>query len=151
MSPAISPVAPSPTLPLSSRRPSVSFGGFGLRGYGRGIIQPRQDQDWFRLDVESDQAGYIKVTFDERSREPVRSYYARLALYDSSNSCMLGDCETDNGRIGPLKVYLDPGVYFLRVTGPGGDSLPTSAEVARLYGSHRSYSIAWDFAAEKAC
>ena len=30
MSPAISPVAPSPTLPLSSRRPSVSFGGFGL-------------------------------------------------------------------------------------------------------------------------
>ena len=31
MSPAISPVAPSPTLPLSSRRPSVSFGGFGLR------------------------------------------------------------------------------------------------------------------------
>ena len=25
------PVAPSPTLPLSSRRPSVSFGGFGLR------------------------------------------------------------------------------------------------------------------------
>ena len=32
MSPAISPVAPSPTLPLSSRRPSVSFGGFGVRG-----------------------------------------------------------------------------------------------------------------------
>ena len=32
MSPAISPVAPSPTLPLSSRRPSVSFGGFGFRG-----------------------------------------------------------------------------------------------------------------------
>ena len=31
MSPAISPVAPSPTLPLSSRRPSVSFGGFGLK------------------------------------------------------------------------------------------------------------------------
>ena len=31
MSPAISPVAPSPTLPLSSRHPSVSFGGFGLR------------------------------------------------------------------------------------------------------------------------
>ena len=31
MSPAISPVAPSPTLPLSSRRPSVSFGGFGVR------------------------------------------------------------------------------------------------------------------------
>ena len=28
---AISPVAPSPPLPLSSRRPSVSFGGFGLR------------------------------------------------------------------------------------------------------------------------
>ncbi len=40
MSPAISPVAPSPTLPLSSRRPSVSFGGFGVkvarrtRGFG---------------------------------------------------------------------------------------------------------------------
>ena len=34
-SPAISPVAPSPTLPLSSRRPSVSFGGFGL------ILQPQ--------------------------------------------------------------------------------------------------------------
>ena len=32
MSPAISPVAPSPTLPLSSRHPSVSFGGFGLSG-----------------------------------------------------------------------------------------------------------------------
>ena len=31
MCPAISPVAPSPTLPLSSRRPSVSFGGFGFR------------------------------------------------------------------------------------------------------------------------
>ena len=28
---AISPVAPSPPPPLSSRRPSVSFGGFGLR------------------------------------------------------------------------------------------------------------------------
>ena len=33
MSPAISPVAPSPTLPLSSRRPSVSFGGFGVRRF----------------------------------------------------------------------------------------------------------------------
>ena len=28
---AISPVAPSPPLPLSSRRPSVSFGGFGVK------------------------------------------------------------------------------------------------------------------------
>ena len=38
MSPAISPVAPSPTLPLSSRRPSVSFGGFGLNGAHRSLL-----------------------------------------------------------------------------------------------------------------
>ena len=103
----------------------------------RGRIQPRQDQDWFRLDVEPDQAGYTKIYFDETSGEPVRTYYARLALYDSSGSCMVGECEFDNGRLGPLKVYLDPGVYFLRVTGPVDDSLPTSVEV------DRKYWIAW--------
>ena len=99
----------------------------------RGRIQPRQDQDWFRLDVKPDQAGYTKIHFYETSRAP----YSRLALYDSSGSCMVGECEFDNGRLGPLKVYLDPGVYFLRVTGPVDDSLPTSVEV------NRNYRIAW--------
>ena len=106
----------------------------------RGRIQPRQDQDWFRLDVEPDQAGYTEIYFDETSRAP----YSRLALYDSSGSCMVGECEFDNGRFGTLKVYLDPGVYFLRVTGPVDDSLPTSVEV------NRKYRIAWQRPWDKA-
>ena len=112
--------------------------------YYGGRIQPHQDQDWFRLDVKPDQAGYTKIYFNETSGVPVPAYYARLALYDSSGSCMVGECEFDNGRFGTLKVYLDPGVYFLRVTGPVDDSLPTSVEV------DRKYWIAWQRPWDKA-
>ena len=86
-----------------------------------GFLPSKVDQDWFRLNITQAQSGYKKIYFFD-----VADANIRMALYDSSVSCLLGDCETDNGRWGTTYFYLDPGIYYIRVTGPGGDS-PTDS------------------------
>ena len=73
-SPAISPVAPSPTLPLSSRRPSVSFGGFGLIGL-EGIAELhgiRETDDGLTL-------GAMATIAEIASHPVIRSKYTTLS------------------------------------------------------------------------
>ena len=59
---------------------------------------------------------------------------------------MLGDCETDNGRMRRTYVYLEPGIYYLRVTGPSGNS-PTDSdyEPVRYYVTvaDRPFATVW--------
>ena len=93
-------------------------------GYFAGVygdLPSRVDQDWFRLNITQAQTGYKEIYFITNGDPNIR-----MALYDSSVSCLLGDCETDNGRWGRTYFYLEPGIYYIRVTGPGGNS-PTDS------------------------
>ena len=93
-------------------------------GYFAGVygdLPSRVDQDWFRLNITQAQTGYKEIYFFNDGDPNIR-----MALYDSSVSCLLGDCETDNGRWGRTYFYLEPGIYYIRMTGPGGNS-PTDS------------------------
>ena len=93
-----------------------------------GILPSREDQDWFRLNITQAQSGYKEIAITSRIFVPLDEHTnTRIALYDSSISCLLGDCETDNGRMRSTYVYLEPGIYYLRVTGPSGNS-PTDSD-----------------------
>ena len=85
-----------------------------------GFLPSKVDQDWFRLNITQAQSGYKEIYFFNADPN------IRMALYDSSVSCLLGDCETDNGRWGTTYFYLEPGIYYIRVTGPSGNS-PTDS------------------------
>ncbi len=95
----------------------------------RGVLQSREDQDWFRLSITQAQAGYLSILLIENAR----AKNTRIALYDSSISCLLGDCETDNGRLGTTKAYLESGVYYLRVTASNDYSMAVSDDVHPNY------------------
>ena len=94
-----------------------------------GDLQPREDQDWFRLGITEAQAGYLSILLVENAR----AKNTRIALYDSSISCLLGDCETDNGRLGTTKAYLESGVYYLRVTASNDYSMSFSDDAHPNY------------------
>ena len=102
-------------------------------GYFAGVagsLPSRVDQDWFSLNITQAQSGYKKIYFFLNA-DPNK----RIALYDSSVSCLLGDCETDNGRWGTtyFYFYLEPGIYYIRVTGPGGNSPTDSNDPYEYY------------------
>ena len=102
-------------------------------GYFAGVagnLPSKVDQDWFRLNITQAQSGYKKIYF-YLNADPNK----RIALYDSSVSCLLGDCETDNGRWGTshFYFYLEPGIYYIRVTGPGGNSPTDSNDPYEYY------------------
>ena len=100
-------------------------------GYFAGVygdLPSRVDQDWFRLNITQAQTGYKEIYFFNDGDPNIR-----MALYDSSVSCLLGDCETDNGRWGRTYFYLEPGIYYIRMTGPGGNSPTDSNDPDRYY------------------
>ena len=102
-------------------------------GYFAGVagsLPSKVDQDWFSLNITQAQSGYKKIYFFLNA-DPNK----RIALYDSSVSCLLGDCETDNGRWGTtyFYFYLEPGIYYIRVTGPGGNSPTDSNDPYEYY------------------
>ena len=134
---------------LTSARTATVAGAYGdtpetatdLRGeadlFLSGVLHSREDQDWFRLHITQAQAGYKLIKL-ATVLGWIGSMSSRIAIYDSSLSCLLGDCETDNGRVGDSYIYgntytylyLESGVYYLRVTGPGGNT-PTVPDDAR--------------------
>ncbi len=106
----------------------------------QGTVYPRDDYDYFRLEVTDENSGYIKVSFYEwEDSDPDPSlFYARLALFNGDGTCVTRLCDLDNGTdAGYLQAYVQPGVYYLRITGPHHD-LDTDS-----VGANRGYYVFW--------
>ena len=100
-----------------------------MSGRERGEIEPYEDVDYFRIEIEPEQAGYIRLWLSETilSRDVFRFQppYAHYALFDSDGLCVTRYCEAGGGYkrdfygyAPPLTVRLEAGTYYLRVTGP---------------------------------
>ena len=79
----------------------------------RGAIEGEGDI-WYRLDVGPDEAGYSGLAFYLISQGMGT---AGIVLYDGDGDCRIGECEMGEGHPRSIQVYLEEGVYYLRVRG----------------------------------
>ena len=112
----------------------------------QGEIKPYEDVDYFRIEIEPEQAGYITIWWSEaiRSRDRWRRQlpYAHYALFDSDGVCATRYCEAGGGHNDnspTLRVPLEAGTYYLRVTGP------PSSEGVDPNPERRDYSVVWEW------
>ena len=93
----------------------------GPRQTVRGSLATTADENYYRITVEEEKAGYVAVSIMENTKVKTRGYQFRLALFNDQGECVVRECELGN----PFSQvrWLDEGVYYLRVTANTGMDL----------------------------
>ncbi len=97
-----------------------------------GTIYPFDDIDYFWFEVSSEQAGYIDISVATQSDDHHIKYYS-TALFDENGHCVRRYCDVTGGYPHGTTAYLEPGKYYLRITGPGHNGYPDSVQHNRTY------------------
>ena len=97
-----------------------------------GTIYPFDDIDYFWFEVSSEQAGYIDIHVATQSDNHHIKYYS-TALFDENGHCVRRYCDVTGGYPHGTTAYLEPGKYYLRITGPGHNGYPDSVQHNRTY------------------
>ena len=100
-----------------------------------GVIYPADDVDYFRLTVTAKDAGHVNLVLYEITATPGFVPYAKSVLLTESGECAIHDCDLLSLR--DDFVYLEEGIYYLKVSVIEGTDLPDSSTARRVYG------VAW--------
>ena len=101
-----------------------------------GVIYPADDIDYFRFTVTAMDAGQVNLVMYEIAANSEFLPYAKSVLLTESGECAIHDCDLLSLR--DDMVYLEEGVYYLKVSAIEGTDLPDSFTARRVYG------VAWE-------